>query len=227
MAKALTTRTTPGHVLPMADTETDTIVRGLTNRLEDSSDWRRRALPDRLAPTEHERQVMTARVEVIDRWLAPSRKAAIIRAVGTVRGLMAIASSTGDADPLDGYAMVLAPFPEPVIEDICRRFLDGRLGNRVYAPTPAEIAHECRLAVAEALAERGRIALILDAEIYTTPSEADRAKIEELHREYVEDIAKRAQTRPEPEPLKAFRDPTVLADLESRRLRREREGEAA
>lgn len=175
MTQALSTMT-PRHVLPMADTKTDTLIRAFTNRLEEGSDWRRRALPARLAPTDEQRQMIAMRVEQIDRWLAPSRPAAIVRAVGLVRAGLATPAGSSD-DVFQIYVNVLKPFPEPVVEDICNRFLDGRLGDRVYAPQAAQIAHECRLAVADALAERGRIMLVLDAEVYDTPTEAEREDI--------------------------------------------------
>jgi hypothetical protein len=183
---------TPRHVLPMADTKTDTLVRAFTNRLEEGSDWRRRALPARLALTDEERQMMAARVEQIDRWLAPSRPAAIIRAVGLVRAGLATPVGSSD-DVFQIYVNVLRPFPEPVVEDICNKFLDGRLGDRVYAPQAAQIAHECRLAVADALAERGRIMLVLDAEVYATPSEAEREEIKQKLADFLAETGAKAQ----------------------------------
>lgn len=191
MTQALS-QMTPRHVLPMADTKTDTLVRAFTNRLEEGSDWRRRALPARLAPTDEQREVMERRVEQIDRWLAPSRQAAIVRAVGLVRGAMAVPAGASD-DVFSVFVEVLKPFPEPVVEDVCRKFLDGRLGNRVYAPTPAEIAHECRLSVADALAERGRIMLVLDAEVYDTPSDAEREEIRQKLAEFLAETGAKAQ----------------------------------
>lgn len=191
MTQALS-QMTPRHVLPMADTKTDTLVRAFTNRLEEGSDWRRRALPARLAPTDEQRQAMAVRVEQIDRWLAPSRQAAIIRAVGLVRGAMAVPTGASD-EVFSVFVEVLKPFPEPVVEDVCRKFLDGRLGNRVYAPTPAEIAHECRLSVADALAERGRIMLVLDAEVYETPSDAEREEIRQKLAEFMAETAEKSQ----------------------------------
>lgn len=200
--------------------------------MEATSDFRRRALPDRLAPTEVERRALAARVEEIDLWLAPSPKNAIIRAVGLVRGLMASAS-TGDVNTvLDGYATILGPFPQPVVEDVCTRFLDGRLGNRVYAPTPAEIAHECRQRVADAHAERARIRLILDAEVYSTPSPEEQAKIQAEYLRFVAETAERAE--------RGKKDPTLepagtqnadrqaaLDDLKRREERRLAEEEKA
>lgn len=136
--------------------------------------------------------MMASRVEQIDRWLAPSRQAAIIRAVGLVRGAMAVPAGASD-DVFSVFVEVLKPFPEPVVEDVCRKFLDGRLGNRVYAPTPAEIAHECRLSVADALAERGRIMLVLDAEVYDTPSDAEREEIRQKLAEFMAETAAKSQ----------------------------------
>lgn len=222
MPKALSTVTT-SSILPAADPATDTLIRTFGNRLEETGDFRRRALPDRLAPTEVERAAMEARGAEIDRWLAPARPAAIKRMVGLVRGLMASVAVDDVESVLDGYALVLRPYPETVIDDVCGRFLDGRLGNRVYAPTPAEIAHQCRLDIADAKAERARIDLILDAEIYRTPSPEDQERIQERYRQYVAETTKRAAapTGPAPESLPERRDPKLAVDLERRRARRE------
>jgi hypothetical protein len=138
---------------------------------------------------------MQARVHDIDRWLSPSRRPAIVRAVELMRANLVIANGASD-DAVDGYVIVLTPFPEPVVEDVCRRYMDGRLGGRIYAPMPAEIAHECRLAVADALAERGRITLILDAEVYQSPTEEDRIAIAERHAAFVKEAAQTAGVRP-------------------------------
>lgn len=229
MTQALS-QMTPRHVLPMADTQTDTLVRAFTNRLEDSSDWRRRALPARLAPTDEQRQMMATRVEQIDRWLAPSRQAAIIRAVGLVRAGLAVPAGSSD-DVFQIYVNVLRPFPEPVVEDICNKFLDGRLGDRVYAPQAAQIAHECRLAVADALAERGRIALILDAEVYASPTEAEREEIRVAMEKFAAETA--AKARQGAAPMKEAEGADAMAqraaanahlsDLEARRAKREGE----
>ena len=165
--------------------------------MEETGDFRRRALPDRLAPTSAECAELSRRLSVIDHSLAPAPPAAIKRAVGLVKGLMASAA-IGDQsvdDVLNGYAMVLAPYPKAVVEDVCRRFLDGRLGNRVYAPTPAEIAHECRLAVADSHAERRRIMLILDAEVYKTPSPGEQAKIQAEYQRYLAETTKAVDAR--------------------------------
>lgn len=143
---------------------------------------------------------MKARVDEIARWLSPSRDAAIVRAVETMRSSLVIANGASD-DAVKAYVMVLKPFPEPVIEDVCRRHMEGRLGGRVYAPTPAEVAHECRLAVADALAERGRIALILDAEIYQVPTEAERAEVQRRHDAFVKETARAADARVSSKPL--------------------------
>ena len=72
------------------------------------------------------------------------------------------------------------------------RFLDGRAGNKVYAPTAAEMAEVCRALVSEPLAERARINAILDAEVYQLPTEAERAEVARRHEEFVREAVKAA-----------------------------------
>jgi hypothetical protein len=194
MSKALSS-STPHRSLTRLDTRTDMLVRRFSNHLEETADFRRRAIPDRLAPTDDERRELKARVAEIDSGLGRASEASIRRAVGLVKGLMAspaIGETTVD-EILSGYALVLAPYPQPVIEDVCRRYLDGRLGNRVYAPTPAEIAHECREMLAPIYAERARIALILDAEVYETPSPEQQAEVQAAYLAFVAETSSRAE----------------------------------
>lgn len=224
MARTLA-KLTPRGTLAPADTRTDSLVRTFAGRLEEGSDWRRRALPSRLAPTDEERELMQARLDDVDRWLSPSRRAAIVRAVELMRGNLVIPNSASD-DAVDGYVLILSPFPEPVIENVCARFMHGHLGDRVYAPMPAQVAHECRLAIADTLAERGRLNAILDAEVYAAPSEADRKKVADMHAEFVAETARQAQRmRPDLDSPRGNVPSTermqAAAELEERRRTRE------
>lgn len=141
-----------------------------------------------------------------------------------------VAETTVD-EILSGYALVLTPYPQAVVEDVCARYLDGRLGNRVYAPTPAEIAHECREMLAPIYAERARIALILDAEVYATPSPAEQAEVQAAYLQFVADTNERAKggfaAVKEGEGSAAQADRAAanahLSDLEARRAKREGE----
>ncbi|MCE4223423.1 hypothetical protein HCU64_06640 [Methylobacterium sp. C25] len=171
---------------------------------------------------------MLARVDDIDRWLSPSRRAAIVRAVELMRGNLVIANSASD-DAIEGYVLMLTPFPEPIVENVCSRFMHGYLGDRTYAPMPAQVAHECRLAIADTLAERGRIKLVLDAEVYESPTEADHAKIAEHHAQFVKETAERSRMRSaQPrEPERPHRNPAAMAELAERTARREAAERAA
>ncbi|WP_156387771.1 hypothetical protein [Methylobacterium sp. Leaf399] len=159
--------------------------------MRETESFRHDAIPDRLALTEGERRSVSRRVEALNRYLAPAEPAAIKRMVGMVKGLMASTQVDGQSASaiLDGYAMVLAPYPQVLIEDVCARFLDGRLGNRVYAPTPAEIAHECRNApdMIAAKAERYRLEAMLSVEVYRTPTAAEQDEIQAAYRDFVKD----------------------------------------
>lgn len=199
MGQTLST-VTSGRFLVPADKQTASITHRLWALLRESDSFRNDAIPDRLALTKPERAMLEVRLQEIDRHLAPARPAAIKRSVGMVKGLMASTAVDGQsaAQVLDGYAMVLAQFPQAVVEDVCMRFLDGRLGNRVYAPTPAEIAHECRKDpdLVEAKAERYRIESVLNAEVYRTPSPQEQSEIQNEFNRLVADMAKGSDARP-------------------------------
>ena len=103
------------------------------------------------------------------------------------------------------------------------RFLSGKVGNKVYAPTAAEMAEVCRSLISEPLAERARINAILDAEVYHVAGEAERAQIAAMHAEFVAETTRRAAPPKStaPEPVSEMRDPNLAGDLDVRRKRRE------
>jgi hypothetical protein len=233
MAQTLST-VTSGHFLAPTDKATDTVVQRLWAVMRESDNFRHDAITDRLAPTEAERGMLARRLDQVSHHLTPAKAAAIKRSVGMVKGLMASTSVDGQSAGaiLDGYAMVLAPYPQALIEDVCTRFLDGRLGNRVYAPTPAEIAHECRSNpdLIAARAERYRLEAILSAEVYQTPSPEEQAEIQAEYQRYVDEAGKSSkmtlQVGEEPRGSEAADRVQARRDLAERLERSEAERKA-
>lgn len=167
--------------------------------------------------------LMERRAE-IDVGLVGADDITIRERVGALRAVMASASAGAETVAIarQAFIAVLQRYPAWAVTEACTRFLDGRVGNKVYAPTPAEIADVCRILVAEPLTERARINAILDAEVYQAPSEADRAEVARRHQEFVEETARRADARrrqpadARPQPDAAERE-AALRDLEARK----------
>ena len=93
---------------------TDTVVQRLWAVMREFGNFRHDVIPDRLAPTEAERGMLAGRLDQVSHHLTPAKAAAIKRSVGMVKGLMASATVGGQSAGaiLDGYAMVLAPYPQ-------------------------------------------------------------------------------------------------------------------
>lgn len=159
--------------------------------------FRRYALSAAHEPTAEQRGALLDRRAEIDVGLVGADDIAIRERVGALRAVMASAPAGAETVAIarQAFIAVLSRYPAWAVTEACTRFLDGRAGNKVYAPTPAEIADVCRGLVAAALTERARINAILDAEVYQAPTEAERAKVARRHQAFVEETARAASSR--------------------------------
>lgn len=146
--------------------------------------------------------LMERRAE-IDDGLAAADDDTIKEKVGALRAVMASPQASVETLTIarQAFIAVLGRYPAWAVTEACTRFLDGRAGNKVYAPTPAEIAEVCRGLIADALTERARINAILDAEVYQAPTEAERAEVARRHEEFVRQTARAADARVSAKPV--------------------------
>lgn len=75
------------------------------------------------------------------------------------------------------------------------QFLDATSGQGIHAPKPGEIAVVCRQLLAAAQEERAKINAVLDAEVYTLPTEEERAEVMRRYDEFVAETAQAAKMR--------------------------------
>lgn len=205
MTKALSTVATQEPRLPAirggippASARTAALTSHLHNHLEPiPGNFRRYALSAAHEPTPEQRALLLDRRQEIDAGLVGADERKVRENVGILRSSMATASMSEDAAKLarQGFIMVLGRYPVWAVTETAMRFLDGRAGNKVYAPTAAEMAEVCRALISEPLAERARINAILDAEVYHLPTEAERAEVARRHEEFVREAAKAADPR--------------------------------
>ncbi|MCJ2009788.1 hypothetical protein [Methylobacterium sp. J-092] len=201
----------------------------LHNNLETiPGNFRRYALSAAHEPTAEQKALLLARRDEIDRGLAEADVLTIREQVGILRSSMATAPLGEEAMTLAkrAFILVLSKYPAWAIVEASMRFLDGRAGNKTYAPTAAEMAEVCRRLISEDLAERARINAILDAEIYHAPTEGERAEVERRHQAFVEETARAADARRARQDDRSAQEVSperaqAIADLERRRLRRE------
>ncbi|TXN26852.1 hypothetical protein [Methylobacterium sp. WL19] len=159
--------------------------------------FRRYALSAAHEPTAEQRGALLDRRAEIDVGLVGADDITIRERVGALRAVMASAQAGAETVAIarQAFIAVLSRYPSWAVTEACTRFLDGRAGNKVYAPTPAEIAEVCRGLIADALTERARINAILDAEVYQAPTEAERAEVVRRHQAFVEETARAAGIR--------------------------------
>lgn len=93
------------------------------------------------------------------------------------------------------YLVVLTKFPAWAVETACMQFLDATTGSGIHAPKPGEIAAVCRQLLATAQEERAKINAVLDAEIYTLPTEAEREEVARRYAEFVAETTAAAKMR--------------------------------
>ena len=184
--------------IPVAPARTAALIGYLHNSLEPiPGNFRRYALSGANEPTPEQRALLVARRQEIDDGLAGADEVTVREQVGILRSSMATSQISPEAMKLarQGFIMVLGRYPAWAVVETAMRFLDGRAGNKVYAPTAAEMAEVCRARISEPLAERARINAILDAEVYHLPTEAERAEVARRHEEFVREAAKAADPR--------------------------------
>ncbi|NEU14648.1 hypothetical protein G3T14_21425 [Methylobacterium sp. BTF04] len=184
--------------IPPSPQRTAALTAYLHNNLETMpGNFRRYALSAAHEPSAEHRAMLMERRAEIDDGLVGADDITIRERVGALRAVMASASAGAETVAIarQAFIAVLQRYPAWAVTEACTRFLDGRSGNKVYAPTPAEIAEVCRTLVAEPLTERARINAILDAEVYQAPTEADRAEVARRHQAFVEETARAAAMR--------------------------------
>ena len=123
---------------------------------------------------------MSRRLGLVETWLAPAPQAAVIRAVGSLRQVLATqeTSEEGRAIAKGLYLAALVRYPAWAVEQVCNRYVNGFLGDRKFMPSPADLAHEVRKLIEPQVAERARLIRVLDAEVIADvdPEMAERAR---------------------------------------------------
>lgn len=90
------------------------------------------------------------------------------------------------------YGSALASFPLWVVSEVCRRTLEGRAETitvSAFAPSPPQLAAECRRIVEPYLAECGAIHEVLQATPYDVATDEQRARIDRLVADLKESLA--------------------------------------
>lgn len=129
--------------------------------------------------------MLQARCDELFAGLAPATSEAISRYVSALKVTMPSRATdeAGAAMEMRLTVKALETFPEWAIADVCRRYLDGRLGKGRFAPTPAEIAQDCRALLTIHQEEATKAKRILEAEVYTEATPEERERMLRLIRE--------------------------------------------
>lgn len=136
-------------------------------------------ISSQLAPGEPERKAISARKAELDTALQATSKEAAASIIATLlHAFPGSAKSDQDrADMLKVFVAALRDMPEWAIADVARRYLDGRLGEGRFAPTPAQFAVHVRDAIRPYLEEQHKAGMVLSASVYHAPTPEERARI--------------------------------------------------
>lgn len=129
--------------------------------------------------TEPEIAALKARQVHLDGCMAGASLDAVISIVGPLlNAFPASARSEGDwRDTLKLYGAALREVPTWAVEDAALRYLDGRVGDRRFAPTPAQLAAEAREIIKSVTEERRKISTVLSAQVYHEPTPEERGRV--------------------------------------------------
>jgi len=108
-----------------------------------------------------------------------------------LRSVMAVPNVDDETRKLQkkAFLVTLTKYPAWAVEAACAQFLAADQGEGIHAPKPGEIAAVCRRLIAEAQYERAKINAVLDAEIYTPPTDEERAEVSRRFAEIVAELS--------------------------------------
>ncbi|WP_298967706.1 hypothetical protein [uncultured Methylobacterium sp.] len=152
------------------------MLRRFESALQPSSDFRRQAIPAAAAPCAKAVALMQARLERVQGWLAPAAEVEggverISQAVGSLKLVMGSPGAGEDGVALARklYLTTLRKLPAWAVAQAAHRFLDGKAGDKTFAPTPAQLVDETLRIIEPQIAERARLLKVLDAEVIPDP----------------------------------------------------------
>jgi len=146
-------------------------------------------------PNQTQRAFIERRVAELDLMVQPGPVKDIDATIGAI--IVRYATARQDDDMMrarmEGYRIVLRDFPAWAVREAYARWLKGEIGREHDAsfPPPERVLHDCakNLTMA-AMGQRAGLQLVLDAEGYQPPSEAEmaerRKRLEELTRRIAE-----------------------------------------
>lgn len=159
----------------------ETLLRRFESALEESSSsFTRMAIPAAAAPSAEARDLMQRRLALVEAWLEPADTNEVGRMIAGLAQVLAVQNAGQDAVSVAAglYVSALGRYPAWAVGQVCRRYVDGLIGDRRFMPSPGEIAHEVRKLIEPQVAERARLIRALDAEVIADPDPemAERAR---------------------------------------------------
>ena len=150
----------------------ETLLRRFESALEEnSSSFTHMAIPAAVAPSAEARDLMQRRLALVEAWLEPADTNEVGRMIAGLAQVLAVQNAGQDAVSVAAglYVSALGRYPAWAVAQVCRRYVDGFIGDRRFMPSPGEIAHEVRKFIEPQVAERARLIRVLDAEVIPDP----------------------------------------------------------
>lgn len=159
--------------------ELGTLIEVLSNRLEEHHVWPPHySISSDQVPTVEQRGALEIRKTELEAAFTPADEAEIVKKISVLRQAFPTGRDTDVGTMLKLYVEVLKVFPEWVIGQACRQYLNGEAGDGKFAPTPPEMVKQCSALMTTHRAQLSKINRILNAEVRPvvkiTPEETAR-----------------------------------------------------
>jgi len=163
---------TPREIAGLLDRMTSRIERLPGNRFQIAADR---------APGDDEKDRLRARNRAVTHLLARPLVEDIEKAIAALLTLFPAdySSSQGARAIVRQFAEALKRFPLWAVHEACRQVRDGVAPGvkAAFAPKPPQLAQICAGLIAPLNAEQARIRSVLDAEVYSPPTEEEQARV--------------------------------------------------
>jgi hypothetical protein len=145
-------------------------------------------------PSPTQRAFIERRVAELDLMDQPGPAKEIDATIGAI--IVRYATARQDDDMIrarsEGYRIVLRDFPAWAVREAYARWLKGEIGREYDAsfPPPERVLHDCaKSLVLAAMGQRVGLQMVLDAEGYLPPSEAEMAERRRRLEQVIQNIA--------------------------------------
>lgn len=187
------------------------------NRLRDEpGEWRHKAIPEHLAPSVVEREVLQQRATALGVALGPDENSARIMVKALLVAFPSFGETAEDANVLAKmYLRAVSDAPPWAVAKACSRFIEGKATVDWHpgrCPTPPQLAAECKAVAEPVVEELRKIGDVLNAVTFREDPEMQRRITDEAR--FTAALARFGLKRLQPGRVVTGRDTVAEAERE-------------